>query len=122
MSKRISQHRNSVSEIETLQAQLAELQAQLEKLTRIPATTTPVLKGITRKGNWLWLKFTDKPSEKDRVVMKAAGGKYSRRRGMWYIPCRTDREATKIEKAIARKGLEALKAFPVREGREGERK
>ena len=107
---------NNASEIEALTRQLAELQARLARLTT-PAVSTASseIHAITRKGNWLWISFTAIPSEGDRALMKSAGARFSGKRRQWYIPCRTTGEATEIEMALRKGGVEALAKFPATE-------
>lgn len=46
-------------------------------------TATPV--AITEDGNWLWVKFAQKPDELVRVQLKQLGGSFSKRRQAWYF-------------------------------------
>jgi hypothetical protein len=46
-------------------------------------TATPV--AITADGNWLWVKFAQKPDELVRVQLKQLGGSFSKRRQAWYF-------------------------------------
>ncbi len=47
------------------------------------STATPV--AITEDGNWLWVKFAQKPDELVRVQLKQLGGSFSKRRQAWYF-------------------------------------
>ncbi len=40
---------------------------------------------ITRSGSWLWARFPARPAAEIREQMKAAGWRWSRRRGEWYL-------------------------------------
>ena len=46
-------------------------------------TATPV--AITADGNWIWVKFAQKPDELVRVQLKQLGGSFSKRRQAWYF-------------------------------------
>ena len=46
-------------------------------------TATPV--AITEDGNWIWVKFAQKPDELVRVQLKQLGGSFSKRRQAWYF-------------------------------------
>ena len=40
---------------------------------------------ITEDGNWIWVKFAQKPDELVRVQLKQLGGSFSKRRQAWYF-------------------------------------
>ena len=46
-------------------------------------TATPV--AITEDGNWIWVKFAQKPDELVRVQLRNLGGSFSKRRQAWYF-------------------------------------
>ena len=39
---------------------------------------------VKRSGSWLWARFPSRPSAEIREQMRAAGWRWSRRRGEWY--------------------------------------
>ena len=40
---------------------------------------------VRKSGSWLWARFPSRPSAEVREQMKAAGWRWSRRRGAWYL-------------------------------------
>lgn len=66
----------------------AKAKAKAKTKAKTENISAPCFEGVaTLSGRFVWLSFPAVPSEKTRMMLKARGARFSRKRGMWYIAC-----------------------------------